>query len=109
MSELFPIMVPRYTSELPGFLKELREAGVAAMVVGIPWEIIEPHEAQARANHGGQSLRQLADRGGLSPAEALAVMADQPFAVLRSHEQAEAYRQLLLAILRASFALPLKE
>lgn len=92
--ELFPIMVPRYSSELPGFLKDLREAGVTALVVGIPWDIIEPHEAQAIANYGGLSLRDLADHGGLSPAEALAVMADRPFAALRSDEQVEAYRQL---------------
>ena len=29
----------------------------------IPWEILEPHESQAYANHG-QSLKQLASRGG---------------------------------------------
>ena len=30
-----------------------------------PWALLEPHEAQARANHGGQSLKRLAERGGL--------------------------------------------
>lgn len=39
----------------------------------IPWAAIEPHEDQARRNHG-QSLEHLAERGGLSPCEAVAVM-----------------------------------
>ena len=44
----------------------------------IPWEAISSHERQARANHG-RSLDALAERGGLSPYELLAVMYDQPF------------------------------
>jgi hypothetical protein len=44
----------------------------------IPWATISPHEHQARANHG-QSLEILAQRGGLSPYELLAVLLDQPF------------------------------
>jgi len=39
----------------------------------IPWEMIAPYEGQALANHG-QSLEDLARRGGLDPAEALAVL-----------------------------------
>jgi hypothetical protein len=44
----------------------------------IPWEAISTHEHQARANHG-QPLDLLAQRGGLSPYELLAVLFDQPF------------------------------
>ena len=44
----------------------------------IPWEAISPHEQQARANHG-QSLEMLAQRGGLSPYELLAVLRDHAF------------------------------
>lgn len=43
----------------------------------IPWEMIAPHEAQARCNHG-QNLERLAARGGLSPLEAVCVLDDQP-------------------------------
>jgi hypothetical protein len=39
----------------------------------IPWAAIAPHERQAQINHG-QSLERLAQRGGLSPAEAVWVM-----------------------------------
>lgn len=39
----------------------------------IPWDVIEPHEAQAYANHR-QTLKQLAARGGLTPCEVLAIV-----------------------------------
>lgn len=39
----------------------------------IPWEVLAPHERQAQRNHS-QTLRRLAERGGLSPAEAVAVL-----------------------------------
>lgn len=39
----------------------------------IPWRMIMPHEAQAKSNHD-QTLERLAERGGLSPGEALAVL-----------------------------------
>jgi len=44
----------------------------------IPWEAISADEQQARTNHG-QSLDALAQRGGLSPYELLAVLFDHPF------------------------------
>ena len=42
-------------------------------IKAIPWELLAPHEAQAQRNHS-QTLRRLAERGGLSPAEAVAVI-----------------------------------
>lgn len=39
----------------------------------VPWSMLVPHERQARANHG-QSLERLAERGGLSPVEMVAVV-----------------------------------
>ena len=41
----------------------------------IPWDMIAPHEAQARSNHS-QSLTQLASRGGLGQDEVLLVLTD---------------------------------
>lgn len=55
--------------------------------VSIPWKMIEPHEAQARVNHG-QSLARLHQRGGLSPRELYAVLLDRPFDQSISHEEA---------------------
>lgn len=40
----------------------------------VPWDFIAPHEAQARNNHGGQTLKRLAERGGLCPLEMLDVI-----------------------------------
>lgn len=42
----------------------------------ILWSVIEHHEAQAQRNHS-QTLERLAERGGLDPLEALAVMTNE--------------------------------
>ena len=39
----------------------------------VPWEVMAPHESQCQRNHG-QSLKRLAERGGLSSSEAWAVV-----------------------------------
>jgi hypothetical protein len=39
----------------------------------VPWALVEPHEPQAWVNHG-QTLRRLAERGGLGPDELWCVM-----------------------------------
>lgn len=44
----------------------------------IPWSLLEPHERQANISHG-QTLQRLAERGGLAPSEALAIIQDRPF------------------------------
>lgn len=44
----------------------------------IDWEVIAPHEDQAKKNHG-QSLQRLAERGGLDYSELLAVLNDSEF------------------------------
>lgn len=45
----------------------------ATLLSEIPWDMIAPHDAQARSNHG-QSLERLAQRGGLSACEALDII-----------------------------------
>lgn len=44
----------------------------------VPWEILEPHEAQVCANHM-QSLEKLESRGGLSWREIYAVINNKEF------------------------------
>lgn len=75
---LFPIMVGRY-----GTPKSY-----------IPWDVIAPHERQAQANHS-QSLTRLAERGGLSPSEAVAVLEDRAWR--RMDEDAAARRLAVIA------------
>jgi len=45
----------------------------SALMHKVPWDFIAPHERQAHRNHY-QSLKRLAERGGLSVCEALAVV-----------------------------------
>lgn len=42
----------------------------------IPWSVVEPHAGQAMLNHG-QTLERLAERGGLSYRELIAVLEDR--------------------------------
>ncbi|WP_425962744.1 hypothetical protein [Rhizobium nepotum] len=44
----------------------------------VPWAAVAPHEAQARKNHM-QSLKRLAERGGLGIEELFYVLVDRDF------------------------------
>lgn len=44
----------------------------------LPMALLEPYAERAKKNHG-QTLKQLRDRGGLSVAEAVAIMEDRPW------------------------------
>ena len=46
----------------------------------IPWRMIAPHENQAKLNHG-QSLEELAKRGGLCDWEMLAVLENRKYKI----------------------------
>ena len=60
MAEKFPIMGDKQISS-------------------IPWALIAPHEKRAMDNHGQQTLKRLAERGGLSTCEACAVLENRPW------------------------------
>lgn len=64
--ETFPVLGAKRRDAVPG------------TPVSVPWALLAPHEAQAERNHY-QSLRRLAERGGLSPAEMVAVLEDRPW------------------------------
>lgn len=51
----------------------------------IPWVVIAPHERQAQANHS-QTLQRLAERGGLAPCEAVAVLEDRPWREMKQQD-----------------------
>jgi hypothetical protein len=44
----------------------------------VPWSLIEPYDEQARKNHS-QTLKRLAERGGLSMCEAMAIMSNASY------------------------------
>ncbi len=58
--EMFPVMVGKYGAERSY----------------VPWSIVAPHEQQAQRNHS-QTLKRLAERGGLAPCELAAVLEDR--------------------------------
>lgn len=63
----------------------------------IPWSLIAPHEEQAERNHR-QSLERLAERGGLSPCEAVAVLEDRPWRAMPPGAAATRLRELISAL-----------
>lgn len=51
----------------------------------VPWALVAPHEDQAQRNHY-QSLKRLAERGGLSHSELCAVLEDREWRSMPDHE-----------------------
>lgn len=51
------------------------------MITAIPFAMIEPFRGQADVNHS-QTLERLSQRGGLAPAEALAVLGSRKFEMM---------------------------
>lgn len=92
--KLFPIMALSYSYRARAELAEYRADGDAIVVIGIPWLMIAPHEQQAQRNHR-QTLQQLADRGGLSACEALAILEHRPY---RNMPLAASNRQLAATV-----------
>jgi hypothetical protein len=66
----------------------------------IPWPMIEPHKGQADRNHG-QTLGRLAERGGLSPMEAVCIMRDEPYPTARNEWVNEKARITLMIMVLA--------
>jgi hypothetical protein len=89
MSTPFPIQPFRdYSHPIEGRKKVKNEP------LSIPWELIAPHEAQAQRNHS-QTLKRLAERGGLSACEAVAVLEDRPWEKMDPQAAADRLRALL--------------
>ena len=70
----------RLQSELERLNAALVEEPMFPILGGpkVPWSLIAPYEAQAQKNHY-QTLKRLAERGGLSISEAMAVMSGVAF------------------------------
>ncbi len=95
MSEMFPIMLPGYASEIREHAAKMRKAGIGFLMVGVPWAMIEPHEKQAYKNHS-QTLKRLAERGGLAASEAVALLEDRDWTRLEeAHAQAQLHCLLM--------------
>jgi len=66
--------------------------------LSVPMAMLEPHRKQAQINHQ-QTIERLAQRGGLSPLELLAVLEDRPW---KKMDKADAMREVALHLERFS-------
>lgn len=82
MGERMPIMLSR---ELRDIFSEARVKVTAPVYFSVPMELLRPHEQQAQRNHY-QTLARLAERGGLSPCEAVAILEDRPWRRMSSQD-----------------------
>lgn len=85
-SRPFPIQIPRWKPSGPNYTGPTM----------LPWSLMLPHEAQAMRNHGGQTLDRLAERGGLGPSEAVAVLCDREWCRLDLDESSRQLANLLV-------------
>ena len=79
---MFPVL---WDYRLKEHVEILRNAAVPFLPVCCPWALLAPHEAQAQRNHY-QTLKRLAERGGLGPDEMLAVLDDRPWRQMKVAE-----------------------
>jgi hypothetical protein len=83
--ERFPILY-RFSEE--------REAAQHGWPISVPLRLLAPHEAQAARNHS-QTLRRLAQRGGLHPVEILAVISDKDYRHFEHMTTAAAIQEIM--------------
>lgn len=62
----------------------------ATLLSEIPFAMIAPHEEQAQRNHG-QTLNRLAERGGLSTGEAIAILEGRKWSSVKECVENEHY------------------
>jgi len=72
------------------YMQELRDLGCPRAA---PWSLVAPHGRQAWENHG-QSLERLAQRGGLSPRELVAVLRGVAWHEVSALPLADAVREI---------------
>lgn len=96
MNEPLPIMLSGYGSEVKNTYARIK----GPIYTSIPWAMLTPHEAQAQRNHS-QTLQRLAERGGLAPCEAVAILEDRPW---RQMKLQQAYADLAAHV--AAFSRP---
>jgi hypothetical protein len=71
-----------------------RDRGILNQVQSIPWAMIAPHNPQAQSNHS-QTLERLAERGGLSACEAVAVLTNRRWEKMESQAAANKLNELI--------------
>lgn len=88
--EAFPVMFP-YAWMPKG---DARIAAQMGCPRSIPWSLIRRHEKQVQRNHY-QSAARLAERGGLAPSEAVAVLEDREWCHMSIESAVTQLKELL--------------
>ena len=86
---MFPVMAGPWVSV----------EGYPAIARGLPWDMVAPHEPRAQSNHA-QSLEQLAQRGGLSPREMMALLGDVPLREMFRRQGAPSEADCVVGLVR---------
>ena len=73
----------------------------------VPWSLLASHERQALENHD-QTLKRLAERGGLCPSEMVAVLEDRKWQSMDLRVAIARIQELLEVHRRTAQALPKK-
>ncbi len=94
--KMFPLLFAGY--RVAEQIKSAQGQGAAIMIIALPWNMLANHEKQALINHG-QTLDRLAQRGGLSPCEALAILSDRPWRRRLERDVHESLNAMLQAYL----------
>jgi hypothetical protein len=76
-------------------VSSIRQARGFLAVVAVPWDSLSPHLTQALRNHG-QTLARLAERGGLSACEALAIIEDRRWSAMDAGAAHEKLARLII-------------
>lgn len=101
--KLFPIMYVT-SHRAREEIEQLRDALCVSVVIGLPWPMMMSHERQAQKNHS-QTIQRLAERGGLAPCEACAVLEDRDWHSMSraaSHERLKKLFQEYVAAMKAA-------
>jgi hypothetical protein len=78
-------------------MKVSARCGVGEAFITVPMEFFQPHEPQALINHS-LNLRQLSEREGLSPQEAVAIIEGKDWSEVIQMDTDEAWETLNAAI-----------
>ena len=90
----FPIL--QSYADMQRVIRQAKSYGVTALILSVPWTMMAGHAERAMLNHG-QTLVRLAERGGLSACEAVAVLQDRKWTSMPDGEDYKELADLVLA------------
>lgn len=93
---MFPILWPYRRSEIAAL-------DALSCPRQVPWDLVFAHQGQCLTNHE-QTVQRLAERGGLSPSELVAILEDRPWRRMTDEEAAGRLRALACEVTPDTFS-----